>query len=451
MLKTRVYNLYQDQVLYWETSDTTNNIFVGKGKWVNPFENEEKPVLKYINYLYETDLIKDIYELYGKNLGTLSNKNTDLLDRPLNNAQALADILNKCLYSFVSPLIFDTINNQDLIDKVFFNKKPSKTLLSRVFIVMLPKYLLDQASDDASNLPFLYNHVAGDDRYSPRRGVCVQNNTKKFFDKGNWTLTKNKSNCTIQMNTVIMKQGLRNLVPFITSMAEKCFPDSFHRTEGNFGLFVANKYNKGQDQVINPHTDDQDWYPEPAIFASVTFFPDGPPKKPQNTFRFQVRDPENNQWVDMYLQHGSITLMCANLEHRVSKPLGNINENTTRINLTFRNLLNPYTDPIGYLIGISNHYRYYGIPSKAIIPKNIYKEQTENIDEILNKYRQLNPSLEISLSKDNDERKKRKQQLREKIKQIYVDNNLTLNVNINKANIVLELLEEGYDYLKKVY
>ena len=47
---------------------------------------------------------------------------------------------------------------------------------------MLPKYLLDQAFNNAKELPFLYNHVAGDDRYSPRRGVCVQNNTKKFFD-----------------------------------------------------------------------------------------------------------------------------------------------------------------------------------------------------------------------------------------------------------------------------
>ena len=40
MLKTNVYNLYEDQVLDWENNDI-NNIFVGVGKWVNPFEKED--------------------------------------------------------------------------------------------------------------------------------------------------------------------------------------------------------------------------------------------------------------------------------------------------------------------------------------------------------------------------------------------------------------------------
>jgi hypothetical protein len=418
---------------------------------MNPFEQEEQSILLYINYLYETGLIKDIPELIDKNLGTLSLLNSDSLDRPLNNAQALADIINKCLYCITNPTIFDSINNLDLFDKVFFNKKPSKTLISKVFIVMLPTYLLEQTSKAANELPFLYNHVAGDDRYSPRRGVCVQNNTKKFFDKANWTLTKNKSNCTMQQNTVIMKQELKNLIPFINSMAEKCFPDNFRRTEGSFGLFVANKYNKGQDQIINPHTDDQEWYPDPAIFASVTFFPDGIPEDPKNTFRFQVRDPENNQWVDMFLPHGSITLMCANLEHRVSKPIGDPNKSLSRINLTFRNLLDPYIDPIGYLIGISNHYRYYGIPNKAIIPENIYETQLDIVEEILDKYRNLNPKMIVCLGKDNEVRKKLKKKLRSQIENIYIENDLVLNVKINKANIVLELLQEGFDYLEKNY
>ena len=450
MFETKVFNIKKEKISYFNKQK--NNIFVGKGtKWENPFKDQQQSILKYINHLYDTNLIKNIYELYGKNLGTVSNSNKDELDRPLNNAQVLADILNKCLYSFVAPQLFNTINNQELVNKVFFNKKPNKILLSRIFIIMLPKYLLDQAFNNAKELPFLYNHVAGDDRYSPRRGVCVQNNTKKFFDKGSWTLTKNKSNCTIQMDTVTMKNGLKNLIPFITTMAEKSFPDSFHRTTGNFGLFVSNKYNKGQDQIINPHTDDQDWYPKPAIFASVTFFPDQEPKNPNNTFRFQIKDPETGIWIDTFLPHGSVCLMCANLEHRVSKPLGKLDKSVSRINLTYRNLLNPYEDPIGYLIGISNHFRYYGIPSRAIIPVNVYEQQTEKIEEILDKYRQLNHEMILDIGDNNESRKKKKKKIREEIRNIYDKNNLTMNVNINKANIVLELLEDGLNYLKKTY
>ena len=448
---TVVINLEESQITDFINS-SNNNIYVGLNtKWENPYELEENSMFKYINYLYETKLVLDIGELYGKKLGTLFKKNWDELDRPLNNACALADILNKCLYSFIAPELFSTINNEEILSKVFYNKKPSKTLLSRAFIIMLPKYLSEKAFNDAKDLPFLYSHVAGDPRYSPRRGVCVQNNTEKFFRKGYWTLTKNKSNCTIQMNTVIMKQGLRNLVPLITSLAEKCFPDSFHRTEGNFGLFVANKYNKGQDQVINAHTDDEDWYPKPAIFGSVTFFPDEEPKNPANTFRFQVKDPETGQWIDMFLPHGSVCLMCANLEHRVSKPLGNVDKNVSRINLTFRNLLNPHIDPLGYLVGISNHYRYYGVPNLAIVPKDVYKSQTETIDEILVKYMDLNPMMTLELGEDNELRKKKKKILRQEIKELYRINNLNLNVNINKANIVLELLEDGFKYLKENY
>lgn len=449
MLETKVVNIKYVQINTFKNS--VNSVYVDEGKWSNPYVNEEDSIIKYINMIYQTKLVADIHELYGKNLGTLSTENSDGLDRPLNHAQALADILNKCLYTFVTKQLFSTVNNKVLLDKVFFNKKPSKTLLSRVFLIMLPKYLCDQAFEEAKTLPFLYNHVAGDPRYSPRRGVCVQNNTKKFFTRGSWTLTKNKSNCTIQMETVIMKHGLKNLVPFITTMAEKCFPDSFHRKESNFGLFVANKYNKGQDQVINPHTDDEEWYPSPAIFGSITFFPENSPKNPANTFRFQVKDPESGQWIDMYLPHGSVCLMCANLEHRVSKPLGNIDKSVSRINLTFRNLLNPHTDPLGYLVGISNHYRYYGIPSQAIIPKDVYQAQTENIEDILDKYRDLNPMMTVTLGQDNELRKRRKKQVRDEIIKIYDTNNLELNVNISKANIVLELLQDGLNFLKKYY
>ena len=143
--------------------------------------------------------------------------------------------------------------------------------------------------------------------------------------------------------------------------------------------------------------------------------------------------------------------MCADLEHRVSKPLGGLDKSVSRINLTFRNLLNPHLDPVGYLVGISNHYRYYGICNQAIIPKDVYETQSEIIEEILDKYRNLNPMLKVKIGQDSKIRNKRKKQIRNEIKQIYDANNLELNVNISKGNIVLELLEDGLNFLKNHY
>ena len=55
----------------------------------------------------------------------------------------------------------------------------------------------------------------------------------------------------------------------------------------------------------------------------------------------------------------------------------------------------------------------------------------------------------LDIGDNNESRKKKKKKIREEIRNIYDKNNLTMNVNINKANIVLELLEDGLNYLKK--
>lgn len=137
MFETKVFNIKKEKISYFNKQK--NNIFVGKGtKWENPFKDQQQSILKYINHLYDTNLIKNIYELYGKNLGTVSNSNKDELDRPLNNAQVLADILNKCLYSFVAPQLFNTINNQELVNKVFFNKKPIKYYFPEYLLLCYP-------------------------------------------------------------------------------------------------------------------------------------------------------------------------------------------------------------------------------------------------------------------------------------------------------------------------
>jgi hypothetical protein len=342
-----------------------------------------------------------------------------------------------------------TVNNKKLLKRVFFKEEqqPSDLLLSRFFIKMLPAALLEQANHSALNLPFIYNHVAGDPKNSPNRGVCVQIKDKKHFDRGSWTLSKNKSNCTLVTNTVIMEDGLKQLIPHITDVAKTNF-DTFKVSDGNFALFVANKYNKGTKEKINPHTDDQAWYPDPAVFASVTFFPEGEPENPLDTFRFKIRDPETNKYIEAFLPHGSVCLMCANIEHQVVPP-ANASNSIPRINLTYRNLIDPKIDPVGYLIGISNHFRYYGIPNKAIIPKDVYSNSKDEIDSILYKYKSINNELQVDIVSDTSDRKKRKNIIKNRLREKYTTQGLTQHVTPYRGNVVLELLEDAYNYINQ--
>ena len=72
-----------------------------ESKWANPYKVTKdmplkKSLRKYLDHLIKTRLIKDIYELEGKNIGCFCPVQTDNNDNPMCHAQLLVDLLTKC-------------------------------------------------------------------------------------------------------------------------------------------------------------------------------------------------------------------------------------------------------------------------------------------------------------------------------------------------------------------
>ena len=327
----------------------------------------------------------------------------------------------------------------------FYKAKPTDWLESRIHLTMIPEHDVPDIMSAANKLDFIYGHVGGKGTNSPNRGVCVRAIVHEGFSTGHWTLTQNKSQYTLSTPVSPMCEKLQSLVPSVRNLCREKFPEC-PQNEASFSLFVANEYLPGRDHTICEHKDDQDWYPSPPVFASVTFFPDGSPESPEHTARFQVYDEGDKKWKDLYLPHASICLMRADISHRVKPPLQCAPDTVKRrINLTFRNLQCPHADPFGYMTGISNHHRYYGVPSVITIPKG--KSEAE-IEDILDRIKRINP--EIVIRKDyrtSAVRNSRKSELRLLISDNYIARRSNINTAmLSKTNIVLELLETVRKY-----
>ena len=327
----------------------------------------------------------------------------------------------------------------------FVGKQPTEWLTERISFHTVPTGLLSGLEVGIKDMKFIFDHVGGQGTNSPRRGVCVQAIPFPGVEQGHWTLTQNKSNCTLSSRVVEMHQGFADIVPMLCEQCGVHFPEC-PLNDASFSLFVANKYVPGHKHAIVEHTDDQEWYPSPPIFASVTYFPDGEPE-PCKTFRFQVYDEGDGSWKHLHLTHASICLMRADVQHRVKPPLACAPEDARcRINLTFRNLMCPFTDPFGYLVGVSNHFRYYGIPERVTVPLGF---SIATISDIVDKLRNLNPELEIvEDTRTSVTRSIQKRDLRTFLERAYEQEGTLLNTNMaSKSNIVLELLESSRDFL----
>jgi hypothetical protein len=327
----------------------------------------------------------------------------------------------------------------------FVDKPPSQWLLDRIHFSVLSPDLLEGLNTGVDDMPFVFDHVGGQGTNSPRRGVCVQAIPFPGVEEGHWTLTQNKSNCTLTSRVVDMHPGLLDLVPMLCDQCRAFFPEC-PLNDASFSLFVANKYVPGYKHAIVEHKDDQEWYPSPPVFASVTYFPDGEPE-PCRTFRFQVYDESDSTWKHLHLTHASVCLMRADIQHRVKPPLSCPLEDVKgRINFTFRNLMCPFADPFGYLVGISNHFRYYGVPERVTVPLGF---PTKTISEIIDKLRNLNPEMDVvEDTRDRITRSVQKKKLRAFLEEAYEQEGAKLNTKMaGKSNIVLELLESSRDFM----
>ena len=76
-------------------------------KWQNPFASNpdiKTSLLLYVNYLFRSDLIYDIDELIGKNLGCFCHNVREKWSEPMCHNQVLVDMINRC-YEPIEKLI----------------------------------------------------------------------------------------------------------------------------------------------------------------------------------------------------------------------------------------------------------------------------------------------------------------------------------------------------------
>ena len=124
-------------------------------------------------------------------------------------------------------------------------------------------------------------------------------------------------------------------------------------------------------------------------------------------------------------------------------PLKSSSNHKPRVNITFRDLVSPYTDPLGYTLAMANHYRYYGFPLKIRIPKDVAKPK-----ELIRRYLQLNPDLKIrSAHQTRIQRNERKRELRYELCLHYEELKQPLDKKMmGKSNVVLESLSAALEY-----
>ena len=327
-------------------------------------------------------------------------------------------------------------------------------MYENIFICSLEQIGIDTDTvndlrDEMNYLPFIYNHVGGLGTNTPRRGVCVVGNQtlrKKdqesiIVDTTSWTSSQNKSNCILVSKTAKMPDNMNLIIPNLIAITEDIFPNVPISTS-TYALLVANEYLPGHKHTISPHTDDQPWYADPPVFASVTFFPDGRPSHPNATYRFQILDESDNTWKNVFLDDATVCIMRADVTHRVLPPLVKYkNQTKRRLNATYRNLSDPNKDPLGFQMAMANHYRYYGIPLEIRIPSDVQPPL-----ELIKRYQNLNPNIKINILPQT------KGQRRENHKKLKIELEKQYKYKFpskmaSKTNVVLETTEKALKML----
>lgn len=232
---------------------------------------------------------------------------------------------------------------------------------------------------------------------SPRRQV------RTFGDGGyshtHWTASIKSSSCTLRSKTTPLPDSFKQLIPHLTRLFKQQYPSS-KITPATFSLAVCNYYTT-PDSYIAAHTDDNIWYPrecdEGPVFASITFYPEG---EPDFLHRFQIKQ---KTWEPLNLRDGDILVMPSSIPHRVQpyfkkhykffKP---------RINITFRSMYEKEVNPLLHAMCVSNHTRYYGLPSTLIVRDDTSKETKEELIKIYTSFcSRYNSTLQIIEKKNN--------------------------------------------------
>ena len=340
---------------------------------------------------------------------------------------------------------------------------PSQYITDNVIIYKLDDQDLQES---ICSLNFISNHVGGHGTNSPRRGVCVFGNSltdgTAQIPITHWTASMNASHITVSTETTPMPQSIQNAVPHFVDLTAKHFPHATIST-ATYCLGVANCYSPDSDHTICAHTDAQTWYAGPTpVFASITYYPDGEPEKPEHCHRFQIYDDVTKTWRFLHLRHNTLCIMRSDIYHRVIPPIAkfrNKNFGRRRINVTLRNLVHPSTNPLGYYQAVSNHFRYYGKPISITLPNDT---QIEDHLDLFTRYLKVALSTKtynkfafIKRKIDASSQKEEHKRLKNELKKYYNnDANLCLGASVDfdlmsKPNLVWQTTSAVINYLSK--
>ena len=212
---------------------------------------------------------------------------------------------------------------------------------------------------------------------SPKRKVNAFGNGG--YDTTYWTAQMKTSTATLHTRPNPLPVAFEKMIPYLKQLFLRACPEA-NITEGTFSIGVCNYYTE-PDMYIAAHTDDNVWYPKECslgnVFASITLYPDGPPKEGYYS-RFQIRP--NDKWEQVDLPHNSVMLMPSSMEHRVQPfKKSDYAHFKPRINITFRSVFPKEVDPLMNFMAIANHARYYRIPHAVTLPPSISEEMAEDI------------------------------------------------------------------------
>lgn len=186
-----------------------------------------------------------------------------------------------------------------------------------------------------------------------------------------WTAAISQNSVSLATDTERMPNEFSSIVPSLRRLFVKCYPDA-QVTDYTFTIGVANYYTQ-PTMNIAAHTDDNIWYPRESgagpVFASLTFYPDGPPSCPEGFARFQIKDAETGKWITLPLPHRSVLILPSNTPHRVLPTLKrHLHLFRPRINITFRSTYPKNENALLHAMCVANHTRYYRIPKTIMYP-----------------------------------------------------------------------------------
>jgi len=307
--------------------------------------------------------------------------------------------------------------------------------------------IMKSFKDKVYSLPWNSSIPGGFITNSPKRKVIAYGNGSAInscgefstpgMDECYWTAGINCSNCTLCTKPIMIPDIFAKMIPQLRKLFLDAYPDAII-TDNTFSIAVCNYYSQS-DMYIAAHTDGQDWYPndtsDGAIFASLTLYPEGEPEN-DSYARFQMKPGE--KWEPVTLRHESILIMSSNILHRVMPHLKSQEKYfKPRINITFRSIATKKTDPLLHAMGVSNHARYYCIPSSITFPDDCLESVKQKLLTAYNTFvtAHSSPELIVNFSKSKEWRTIKRRELLKKCKN---QNLITTRVN---NNIVLELLE----------